>query len=288
MENRRAQIGGSRMRLLQNQIDTDYQRLEKLRNRRSEIIQKLEQLRDSSALNKTSRDEKNKAIAEKKLLRDQLHKEKAEISDKIKDLIAKRNSLLSSVDYNEDDLLSQLREISWKYQTTTLTLEEDRRAVQKIADLEKRLVFFKKVKDVDKEIYACREKFDELKFNANNLHREIVSLAEESKKNHEILMKCYEERDTLAVELERIKKDINILRDTIGKSKDELFAANAQFKAAQNFAMQQRAEVLAEQAKLIITKRTELAEKAGEKLKNKERMTFEEFAAMIETNGIPT
>jgi len=101
-------------------------------------------------------------------------------------------------------------------------------------------------------------------------------------------MKSYEERDKLVAELEEVKSGIASLRETIGKSKDELFATSAQFKAIQNMAMQQRAQVLANQAKLLINKRTELAEKATEKLKNKERMTFEEFAAMLETKGIAT
>jgi uncharacterized coiled-coil DUF342 family protein len=290
MDNRLPELGGvsRQMRSIQEQIDSDYQKLNKLRDRRSELIEQLEKLRDSANSNKTARDEKNTVIAEKKALRDKLHKEKAETSEKIKELIAKKKSLLASTDYDESDLLSQLKEISWRYQTTTLTLDEDRKAVQKISELEKRLVFFKKVREVDQEIDRNRSKFDELKTQANTVHSEIVSLAEESMKYHEALMKSYEERDKLVAELEEVKSGIASLRETIGKSKDELFATSAQFKAIQNMAMQQRAQVLANQAKLLINKRTELAEKATEKLKNKERMTFEEFAAMLETKGIAT
>lgn len=290
MDNRPPELGGvsRQMRSIQEQIDSDYDKLNKLRDRRSELIEQLEKLRDSANSNKAARDEKNKIIAERKALRDQLHHEKFEISEKIMELIDKKKSLLASTEYHESDLLSQLKEISWRYQTTTMTIEEDRRAVQKISELEKRLVFFKKVREVDQEIDRNRAKFEDLKAKANAVHSEIVSFAEESMKYHEALMKSYEERDKLVAELEDVKKNMGSLKETIGKSKDELFATNAQFKAIQNMAMQQRAQVLADQAKLIINRRTELAEKATEKLKNKERMTFEEFAAMLETKGITT
>jgi uncharacterized coiled-coil DUF342 family protein len=276
------------MRSAQEQIDADYQKLEKIRDRRSEILKRLEELREIATVNKTARDEKNKAISEKKIARDQMHQEKAKVSDKIKELIEKKKTILSSVDYAENDLLAQLKEISWRYQTTTLSLDEDRKAVQKISELERRLVFFKKVREVDQEIDRQRTLFDQLRSKANAMHSEIIALANESKTCHETLIKCYDERGTLVTELEGINKEIITLKDEIARMKDELFAANAHFRVAKNLAMQHKAEALAEQAKLMMNKRTELAEKANEKLKNKERMTFEEFAAMLETKGIPT
>jgi uncharacterized coiled-coil DUF342 family protein len=86
----------------------------------------------------------------------------------------------------------------------------------------------------------------------------------------------------------QIKAEMESLRDDISKSKDELFATHAQFKVVRNQVIKQKAETLAEQAKLIINKRSEIAEKANEKLKNGGRLTFEEFAAVLETRGIPS
>jgi uncharacterized coiled-coil DUF342 family protein len=286
------------IRTLQEQIDFDYQKLDKIKQRKSEILQRLEEIRDSSIKNKALRDEKNKLIAEKKKLRDQLHSEKAEESEKINELLAKKKALLSSVDYHEDELLAQLKEISWRYQTTTLTKDEDRRAVQKISELEKRLVYFKKVKEVDQEINRHRARFDELRAAANATHNEVISLAEESKNYHESLIKGYEERSALVDELDEGRKTMQGLRDEIAKAKDELFVANAQFRVARNHEAHQKAEYYAEQAKLkanrlaeqeklLLNKKTELAEKANVKLKNGGRLTFEEFAAVVETSGVP-
>jgi len=275
------------MRTLQEQIDFNYQKLDQMRQRKSEILTRLEEIRKSSETNRTARDERNKLIAEKKALRDRLHSEKSEVSDKIKEFLEKRKTLISNVDYHEDELMAQLKEISWRYQTTTLSLEEDRKAVQKISELEKRLVYFKKVKDVDQEINRLRGRFDELRTQANTTHKEVIALADESKGYHESLIKGYEERSVLVSELDASRKVMQGLRDEIDKAKDELFVANAQFKVAKNQVEHQKAEQLAEQAKLIMNKKSELAEKANVKLKNGGRVTFEEFAAMVETSGVP-
>jgi len=289
MEDTRPDLGNAtrNMRTLQEQIDFNYQKLDQMRQRKSEILTRLEEIRKSSETNRTARDERNKLIAEKKALRDRLHSEKSEVSDKIKEFLEKRKTLISNVDYHEDELMAQLKEISWRYQTTTLSLEEDRKAVQKISELEKRLVYFKKVKDVDQEINRLRGRFDELRTQANTTHKEVIALADESKGYHESLIKGYEERSVLVSELDASRKVMQGLRDEIDKAKDELFVANAQFKVAKNQVEHQKAEQLAEQAKLIMNKKSELAEKANVKLKNGGRVTFEEFAAMVETSGVP-
>jgi uncharacterized coiled-coil DUF342 family protein len=276
------------MRSIQDQIDDNYNKLNKLRDRRNEIFNKLEELRNSIATHKALRDEKNRLIAEKKAQRDQFHKQKTEISDKIKELLEKRKSILSNIDYDENDLLAQLKEISWRYQTTSLSIGEDRKAVQRISDLERRLVVFKKTKDIDQEISRQRAQFNELRNKANTTHREIITLAEESKTHHEALLKTFGERDAIVAELDQIRKNMASLKEDIGKSKDELFVTDAHFRVARNSAMQQRADVLAKQAELLLNKKSALAEKANEKMKNGGRMTFEEFAAMVETKGIPT
>jgi uncharacterized coiled-coil DUF342 family protein len=289
MEDTRPNLGNAtrNMRTLQEQIDFNYQKLDKLRQRKSEILMRLEEIRNSSETNRTARDERNKLIAEKKALRDRLHSEKSEVSEKIKEFLEKRKTLLANVDYHEDELMAQLKEISWRYQTTTLSLEEDRKAVQKISELEKRLVYFKKVRDVDQEISRLRARFGELRAQANVTHNEVITLADESKGYHESLIKGYEERSDLVSELDASRKVMQGLREEIDKAKDELFVANAQFKVAKNHVEHQKAEQLAEQAKLIMNKKSELAEKANVKLKNGGRVTFEEFAAMVETSGVP-
>jgi uncharacterized coiled-coil DUF342 family protein len=290
MDNQQSELGdvSRQMRSIQDQIDDNYRKLNKLRDRRNEIFNKFEEFRNTIAKYKALRDEKNQLIAEKKAQRDQFHKQKAEVSDKIKELMEKRKAILSNIDYDENDLFTQLKEISWRYQTTSLSIDEDRKAVQRISNLERKLMVFKKTKDVDQEIGRLRTQFNELKDKANATHSEIIALAEESKTHHEALIKTFNERDTIVAELEQIRKNMSSLKDDIGKSKDELFVTDAHFRVARNTAMQQRADVLTKQAELILNKKSALAEKASEKLKNGGRMTFEEFAAMVETKGIPT
>ncbi|GEM_PF-517232 len=275
------------LRTLQIQIDNDYERLNQLREKKGQIIERLKELRVAASDKKNARDEKNRLIAEKKALRDQLHSEKSSISEKIKDLKAKTATILSNVHESEDELVRQFKEASWKYQTTTLTIDEDRRMVQRITELEKKLVHYKRAREVGAEIRSLRSQFNALREKANTVHREIISLADESKKHHEELIKCYEEGRALVAELNRVKEEMQTLREGIAKSKASLFDVRGQLVVARNAAMQQKAEMLAEKAKLLITRRTELAEKANEKLRKGGRLTFEEFGALLEEKGGP-
>ncbi len=284
MENRPTEVGlaSRQMRSIQNQLDDNYDRLNRLRLRKNEILTKLGELQTITQNAKSARDEKNKLIAEKKAARDQLHKEKAEITANIKELVAKKRAIIANAKEPEDILVSQLKEITWRYQTTTLSMDEDRKAVQEIAELEKKLLYFKKTKDVDQEIRKLRSRFNELKSKANATHNEVLMLAEESKRHHETLIRAHNEGAALARELDGIRAEMSALWDDIQRSKIQLSESRAHFDEAKTIAMQQKAERLAEQAKLLMTRRTELAERATEKLKKGERLTFEEYGALLE------
>jgi uncharacterized coiled-coil DUF342 family protein len=270
------------MRSIQNQLDDNYDRLNKLRLRKNEILTKLGELQTITQTAKSSRDEKNRLIAEKKAIRDQLHKEKAEITEKIKELVAKKRTIIANAKEPEDILVSQLKEITWRYQTTTLSMDEDRKAVQEIAELEKKLLYFKKTKDLDQEVRKLRSRFNELKSKANAAHNEVLTLADESKKHHESLIQAHEQGAAMARELDGIRAEMSELWEDIQRSKSQLSETRAHFDEAKTIAMQQKAEKLAEQAKLLMTRRTELAERATEKLKKGERLTFEEYGALLE------
>jgi len=270
---------------IRDSIELNYKKLDELRKKKSDIIDRLRSLREAALNHKNMRDEKNKLIAEKKQLRDQLHKEKNELSQKIKDLISKKREILSSMRESEPDLLRQLKEIDWKYQTTPLSLEEERRLLQRRSELEKKLMIFKRAKEIDQEITSLKTSSEELRTKADLVHKEILSLAEESKVHHEFMIKSLEECKPLSAELEQVKVEIASIKTAIESSKKELSELVSKYKEIRESVMKQKIEMLAEQTRQIITKRSELAERAAEKIKNGERLTFEEFAAMCAMKG---
>lgn len=270
---------------IRDSIELNYKKLDELRKKKSDIIDRLRSLREAALNHKNMRDEKNKLIAEKKQLRDQLHKEKNELSQKIKDLISKKREILSSMRESEPDLLRQLKEIDWKYQTTPLSLEEERRLLQRRSELEKKLMIFKRAKEIDQEINSLKTSSEELRTKADLVHKEILSLAEESKVHHESMIKSLEECKPLSAELEQVKVEIASIKTAIESSKKELSELVSKYKEVRESVMKQKIEMLAEQTRQIITKRSELAERAAEKIKNGERLTFEEFAAMLAMKG---
>ncbi len=284
MENRTVEVGPTTRQLqsIQQQIEDYYQRLNALRDKKNALLTKLSELQDLALNAKSERDEKNRIISEKKRIREQLHKEKAEISEKIKTLIEKKRALLESAPGSEASLVKRYKELTWKYQTTSLTIEEDRKLVQEITEIEKKLVHFKKVKDVDQEISSLRAKFNELKDKANAVHQEVLTLAEESKKSHDKLMAAHEEGAKTIDELNSVRAEMNTIWETIKESKIKLSDARTKYEIVKTVQLQRKAQELAERAKLLLSKRNELVARANEKLKKGERLTFEEYAALLE------
>jgi uncharacterized coiled-coil DUF342 family protein len=62
-------------------------------------------------------------------------------------------------------------------------MDEDRKAVQEIAELEKKLLYFKKTKDLDQEVRKLRSRFNELKSKANAAHNEVLTLLQTSRRS---------------------------------------------------------------------------------------------------------
>ncbi|MBC7121300.1 MAG: hypothetical protein H5T33_07015 [Candidatus Methanosuratus sp.] len=290
MENRTVEAAPTTKQLqaLQQQIEDNYQQLNALRDRKNALLAKLSELQDLALNAKSERDEKNRIISEKKQIREQLHKEKAEISERIKALVEKKRSLLESAPGSAANLAKRYKELTWKYQTTSLTIEEDRKLVQEITELEKKLVYFKKVRDVDQEICSLRAKFDELRDKANAVHQEILALAEESKKSHEKLMAVHEEGAKIIDELNSVRAEMNTIWEMIKGSKVKLSDARTKYEITKAVQLQRKAQEFAERKRLLTSKRLELVARANEKLKKGERLTFEEYAAILdekEANG---
>ena len=97
---------------LQSELEGNYERLNKLRDRKNEILAKLSDLQETAITSKISRDEKNKLIAEKKVVRDQLHKEKSEISDKLNELVEKKRIIIANAKNSKNDLVKKLKTIT--------------------------------------------------------------------------------------------------------------------------------------------------------------------------------
>ncbi|MDI9644906.1 MAG: hypothetical protein QFX35_06790, partial [Candidatus Verstraetearchaeota archaeon] len=260
MENRTAEVGPTTKQLqtIQNQIEDYYQSLNQLREKKNSLLAKLSDLQEASISAKAERDEKNRIISEKKQIREQLHKEKSEIAEKIKALIEKKRALLANTQGYEENLAKRYKELTWKYQTSSLSIEEDRRLVQEISELEKKLLQFKKVRDVESEIASLRKKFNELKEKANAVHKEVLALAEESKKCHEKMIEAHEEGAKIIEELNSVRSEMNRIWETIKASKAELSDARTKYEIAKTIQMQRKAQELAERAKLLISKRSEL------------------------------
>lgn len=144
------------------------QEIEELRNQRDSMNQKVKIL-------KQNRDDKNTKI--KILIQEmQLHMPKiAELKKKISRK-------------NRAELQAEFDKIEWKIQTTPLKMQEEKRLIDRVKQLETQLNIYKKIDQHTEKISNNRKEIDVLQTNVETAHQELTEVAERSQNVHKKMM----------------------------------------------------------------------------------------------------
>lgn len=144
------------------------QEIEELRSQRDSMNQKVKIL-------KQNRDDKNIKI--RTLIQEmQLHMPKiAELKKKISRK-------------NRAELQTEFDKIEWKIQTTPLKMQEEKRLIDRVKQLETQLNIYKKIDQHTEKISDNRKEIDELQKNVETAHQELTEVAERSQNVHKKLM----------------------------------------------------------------------------------------------------
>ncbi|MCY0851069.1 coiled-coil protein, partial [Sulfuracidifex metallicus] len=249
--------------------------IRKLRQKKSEKIEKLKAVRLQL---KTVFEEYNSRINELKELKQKKEQLFEVIKEMRKEFEELRNLMKKTQGLNPDILEKRIKSLEWRIQTSSLTLEEEKKLIQRIADMERRLNEAKKILKVKEKGNEERAEFLAKRIELATIRQKISSLISEISEKRKTLKSLRDERDKLTKELDELSSQIEAKSkeiDDLGKqieakSKelDELIKAR---KALEQGVTTSRANIAE-----IMEKRKKVAE---EKLKKGERLSFDEIYA---------
>jgi len=259
--------------LLDNQMNDLAVKRDTLNGKSRDLRDEIEQLRDD-------RNEINEKVRELKQERSKLTakiKEKTEETRKLcqdrKELSGKRPSR------SHLSLQEEIDSIDWKIQTTSHTLEEDKELVGKVKQLEVQLDIHRKYEHLDKRIRDLRAEVARLKTDSESCHHALTAKARVSQETHARMLakieegrKTKTEADDLHKRFLEAKQKVLLVKEKLVNVSNEIKQLKGEIREEQQRERKQGEDAL----------RQSLEEKAREKLKRGEKLSWQEFQLLSE------
>jgi len=170
------------------------------------------------------------------------------------------------------ELEDRIEKIDWRIQTTTLPLAEENLLVDQARSLESQLIIHKQIENLKDEMRSLRNEMDAA-------HKEILELSEQRKKLRENIANFSKRASQLKSEADTMHQKYLTYKDEAQKTHLKYLEVLNQMKA-----LQQELVKIEEgkRARLELELETELEKRALEKLRERKKLTFDEFKILAE------
>jgi uncharacterized coiled-coil DUF342 family protein len=262
------------LRNLTNQLAEKRNRLnDKSRNLREEVQQlrsERDQINGKVRILKERRNDLTAAIKEKILRIKQLNEDSKSIAEK-------------KPRRTHKDLQEEVDSIDWKIQTTSHTLEEDKELVDQVKQLETQLSVHKKFEHLRKTVQDERVGVTRLRAESQQSHQALTAQAQISQELHSRMLTKLEEAKTAKAEADAIHKQFLEAKEKVKPVRDQIVSITTEIRRL-------KGEVREEEQKERKHNEDELwqslEEKAREKLKRGEKLSWQEFQLLAEKGVI--
>jgi len=270
-------------------------------DRRNELNEQVKKTREEIAALKTERDSINEKVKLLKEQRDALRVQSQPIIDEIngvKEKIAELKKTLPRISQRE--LQKEHDAIEWKISTTSLDLQEEKRLIEDVKQVEIQLSGYKKIDAKNnkiKELLAQRKIFQD---QADALHKELTDLATKSQALHskiiekvnamkvsraqaDIQHQTYiqtknEVLPNIYVKIAELTGQLKGIRASIAEDAKEEAQIREQARDANEQAFKERKQAQKEKEQAMKEK---LGAQARDKLQKGEKLSWDEFQLMM-------
>lgn len=180
---------------------------------------------------------------------------------------------------NLKSLLDEIGSIEWKIQTTPMDLREERQLIEKIGKLEAQVKIYRKINDLKSRIIETEAEIKAIGAKVKSINGEISKILSQSRTFHEKIIKKIEEANNVKTEADKLhqlflhlKEQEAKLRQEIAEIRGEIQRIKEEIKAEEEIKRKAIEEAILEDS----------AKKALEKLKQGEKLTWEEFKLLLE------
>ncbi|MFA7397972.1 MAG: hypothetical protein WC046_05770 [Candidatus Bathyarchaeia archaeon] len=275
------------------QIVENNAQIKKFLEKRDLLNEKVRIAREEVTKLKVERDALNEKVKELKKQRDAVRVSVGPLLAEINlidEKVAALKKNLPRINYRETK--KELEDLEFKIATTTVDLQEEKRLVEQVKQLEIQLVGFKKIdsnRKKIKDLIEHRKTFDE---QAEVYHNELTEVAKKSQDLHAVMMekinvikKDREQADSLHQSFIKAKEQNNQLyeqiRQLIAQSTGIKTTLRDQYIARRKEEETKRQLEHAEQVVKEQAMKEKIGTQAREKLNRGEKVSWDEFALML-------
>ena len=243
--------------------------------KRDKLNEKFKKLRQEIREFKTERDNLNEKV---KALKQQRDEARAKIKAQIEQIKAHNEKIAELTEKtpreNRRELQKEFDDIEWKIQTTPLDMQEEKRLMERVKQLETRLSVYKKIDQHIKQISELRKELEPIEAYADAVHKELTAMAERSQDIHAKMMTKIEESKEVKSEADSLHNAYIQEREQVRPLREEIKKLTAQKRKLQD-------AVREEDAKRKKGVEQALKEKLGSQAKDKlargEKLSWDEF-----------
>lgn len=180
------------------------------------------------------------------------------------------------------DLQKEFDGIEWKIQTTPLDMQEEKRLVERVKQLETQLSVYRKIDQHVKKISELRKELEPFEANADAAHQELTEIAERSQEIHaKMIAKIAESKD--------IKAEADSLHSVYIQAKEQIRPLREQIKELTEQKRKLQSSMREEDSKRKKTEEQALKEKLGshakDKLQRGEKLSWDEFQLLADEDS---
>ncbi len=285
---------------LKKQTQETNAQIKKFIEKRDELHEKVRKTREEVNQLKTQRDALNEQVKSLKAQRDAVRVNTAPIMDEMKAINEKIDALKKNLPrVSQRELQQELDAIEWKISTTSLDLQEEKRLIGNVKELEIQLSGYKKIDHQHKKIKELLEHRKTFDAQADVYHKELTDLAKKSQDLHALMMEKVNimkrdrtEADSLHQSFIKAKEQNNLMyeqiRQLISQStgirvsmREQYQSRRKEDEAKRKEEEEKRKQEQAERAVKEKAIKEKIGGEAREKLNRGEKVSWDEFALML-------
>ena len=247
---------------------------------RDKLNAQMRSLRDEVRELRSQRDELNSKVKEMKQRRNEMTAKIHERLEEIKKLGEENKALAKRKPPERHDVLQkEVESIDWTIQTTSLTLQEDRELVEKVKQLETQLAIYRKLDQRAKKTAQLRIDVRTMKSENELLHKQLTENAQKSQETHKRMLEKIEESKAIKTKADNMHSQFVQAREKTRPLQEEVKVVLSQIGQLKG---EMREEVKKERKESQDALRETIERQAKEKLKRREKLSWEEFQLLAE------
>ncbi|MEM2394354.1 MAG: hypothetical protein QXW82_03590 [Candidatus Bathyarchaeia archaeon] len=266
--------------LLQDQKRRLEAEAEAIAEKRNKLNEALKNLRVEILETRKVRNNINLKVKELKEQKEEIKREKDRKIEELKILMREMEDLEKRKPNKNPQMLErEVKSLEWKIQTTPLSLQDEKKLIERVKQLETQLNIYRKIEQLAQKSLELKAEIKAMQARIKRYGEEISEKAKESQEFHEKMLEKINEA-------EKLKAEADHLHQLFLQYKEKIRPVQSEIDRISNEIRQLRVEILAE-AEEERKKREEefladIERQAREKLRRGEKLTLEEFKLLME------